>query len=129
MRATLQSTGHAPASEVWERYMEPAQWKIWAPQITGVDYGGERLTAETTGRVLGPLGVPIEFRVHSIDERSWTWAWSAWFQNQAIGIDLTHGVVSRPSGTRAWLTVDGPAPLVLPYLPVAKFALHRLCAR
>ncbi|AMY23248.1 hypothetical protein [Rhodococcoides fascians] len=129
MRVTLQSTGDAPAPEVWERYMDPTVWKTWAPQIMGVEYRGERLDSDTSGRVLGPFGVPIDFEVHSVDEHSWTWAWSAWFQNRAIGVDLTHGVVSRPSGTRAWITIDGPLPLVLPYLPIAKFALGRLCAQ
>lgn len=129
MRVTLQSTGTAEAPEVWERYMDPTAWKSWAPQIIGVEYRGERLTADSTGRVLGPLGLPIDFRVHSVDERAWTWAWSAWFQNHAIGVHLTHGVVSRPDGTRAWLTIDGPTLLVLPYIPVAKFALGKLCAQ
>lgn len=129
MRVTLQSTGNAQAPEVWERYMDPTRWKTWAPQIIGVEYHGERLTADTTGRVLGPLGVPIDFRVESVDEHSWTWSWSAWFRNRAIGVHLAHGVLTRPNGTRAWVTIDGSPPLVLPYLPIAKFALGRLCAQ
>ena len=33
------------------------------------------------------------------------------------------------AGSRTWLRVRGPLPLVLPYAPVARFALHRLVAR
>jgi hypothetical protein len=42
-----------------------------------------------------------------------------------VHLRLRHGVERDGA---AWLTVRGPAPLVAAYLPVARFALHRLTA-
>jgi hypothetical protein len=42
---------------------------------------------------------------------------------------LEHTVEPGPgSGTRTGLVVDGPAPVVMAYAPVARLALHRLVA-
>jgi hypothetical protein len=41
-------------------------------------------------------------------------------------VRLRHGVRSAGSGSRAWLVVHGPAPLVAGYFLPARLALHRL---
>lgn len=126
MEITIDATGSAPAGIVWERYMNPDLWSTWAPQISGVDYDGERLLPDTSGRVEGPLWIRIDFRVLAVDEAARTWTWRAWWQNRALGLTLTHGVEPHPAGSRTWLTVDGFPGLVLPYAPIAKIALTQL---
>jgi hypothetical protein len=125
-------TGPLPPHQVWERYARPALWPTWAPQIRSVDVGVERLTGGETGRVHGPLGLAVDFRVvtWSDDAREWSWV----VQPQpplARGLRraqlrMTHGVAAEGSGSRTWLRVTGFAPLVALYLPVARLALHRL---
>ena len=39
---------------------------------------------------------------------------------------LDHGVEPAGTGTRTTLAVDGPAPVVLAYVPLARVALGRL---
>jgi hypothetical protein len=52
------------------------------------------------------------------------WSWSA----TAVGVELmlAHTVESVAAGTRTGLTIEGFAPVVAVYLPVARLALHRL---
>ncbi|WP_206510507.1 MarR family transcriptional regulator [Rhodococcus sp. BGS-1C] len=126
MQTTIDATGSASATLAWERYMNPDRWPEWAPQIMGVDYEHDRLTADTTGRVHGPLCVRIDFEILDVDETEWTWTWRAWWQQRALGLTLTHAVTARPGGSRTWLTAEGSPLLVLPYAPVAKIALMQL---
>lgn len=126
MEITIDASGSAPAGAVWERYMDPDRWSSWAPQIQGVEYPAYRVTAQTAGRVHGPLGTRIDFEVTSVDEAGWTWSWNAWLKYRAVGLQLTHGVSSRPQGSRTWLTVVGSPAFVVPYAPVAKLALMQL---
>lgn len=126
MEITIDATGSAPAGAVWERFMDPDRWSSWAPQIQGVEYSGYRLTADTSGRVRGPLWTRIDFEVTSVDEAGWTWSWNAWLKHRSLGLHLTHGVSSRQEGSRTWLTVVGSPAFVLPYAPVAKLALMQL---
>lgn len=106
--------------------MNPDRWPSWAPQISGVQYGEPRLRAETSGRVEGPLCVRIDFEVLAVDEDHWTWTWKAWWQYRLLALTLTHGVASRPNGSRTWLTISGSPALVIPYAPVTKLALMNL---
>ena len=118
---TLHATGPIGPDEVWERYAVPARWSQWAPQITGVEPSAPRLAPGVTGRVRGPLGVRVRFTVTEVDEAARTWAWLA--RLGPLRLALRHGV--EPDGS-TWLTVRGPAPVVLPYLPVAHIALRCL---
>ncbi|MBY6412939.1 MarR family transcriptional regulator [Rhodococcus sp. BP-252] len=126
METTIDATGEAPAETAWERYMKPEMWSSWAPQIMGVDYAESRLRPETFGKVRGPLGFPVDFEILDVDEPGRTWTWKAWFVHRSLGLTLTHGVASTTNGTRTWLTVRGPSAFVLPYVPIAKFALMQL---
>ena len=123
-------SGQQPPDEVWDRYVRPARWSQWSPQITGVDYTPRRLVPGTKGLVRGPLGVPLPFEVLDVDEsdsarRTWRWRAGA----LGVHVELEHVVEPDPSrlgGSRTVLVVSGPAPVVVPYLPLARLALHRL---
>jgi hypothetical protein len=115
--------GRAPAALVWERYAVPARWPDWAPQIRRVECGADRIAVGVTGRVHGPLGVAITFRVTEVDPVARTWAWQVHWG--PVHLWLHHGV--EPDGG-TWLSARGPAPVVAAYLPIARCALHRLTA-
>lgn len=126
MEITVDATGDAPAGAVWERYMNPERWSSWAPQIRSVECPDLRLGPGTTGRVNGPVGVTIDFEVAAVDEAEWTWTWNAWWKHRSVGLELTHGVTTRSTGSRTWLRISGSPILVIPYAPVAKYALFQL---
>ena len=125
-------TGPLLPDEVWERYARPALWATWAPQIRSVDVGVERLAGGETGRVHGPLGLAVDFRVTTWDDDARAWSWLVQPRAPLAGgsmltrMRLAHGVVADGSGSRTWLRVTGFAPVVAAYLPVARLALHRL---
>lgn len=108
--------------------MDTSLWPVWAPQIMGVDASTARLEAGTTGTVHGPLGVRVSFEVLAVDEPAKVWKWRAWIGAPSAGLTLEHGVEPARSGSRTWLTVEGLAVFVIPYSPVALFALGRLVA-
>ena len=121
---TISARGPAAPDEVWERYARPARWPQWSPQIRGVDVPVERLSTGTRGRVIGPLGVAATFLVERWDDATMRWSWQVWFGPLTLRLD--HGVDARGTGSSTFLTVHGPLPVVLGYLPVARFALWRL---
>ena len=129
MQVSLNARGPAEPSEVWDRYVRPGRWPEWSPQLRRVSYdGGPTLTVGRTGRVYGPLGVSAGFLITAVApaERRWSWRVTA----GRIGLDLTHAVepdgAAAAGGTRTTLTIEGPAPIVLGYLPLAQLALQRL---
>ena len=116
-------SGPCPPGEVWDRYVRPRRWPEWSPQIRSVRYPGETLQPGTTGVVLGPAGLRVHFRIEEVaPERSWSWSVTA----AGVHLHLVHTVEAAATGTRTGLTVRGPAPVVLLYLPVALLALRRL---
>lgn len=124
MRTTLHARGPLPADEVWERYAVPARWPRWAPYILGVECADHRIGVGSAGYVRGPLGVRVAFVVTAFDDDARTWSWDV-----ALGpvvLSLDHGVRASGEGTRTWLTVAGPAPVVLPYLVPARVSLALL---
>ncbi|MBU2666914.1 SRPBCC family protein [Actinoplanes bogorensis] len=123
MRRTLEATGPRPAADVWDRYVRPARWPEWSPQIRGVDYALPTLHEQTRGTVRGPLGFAVPFLVTRVSPpRSWSWLVSA----AGVSLILLHRVEATAAGTRTTLTIDGPAPAVLLYRPAAQLALRRL---
>jgi hypothetical protein len=117
-------TGPLPAGQAWERYVVPANWPRWAPHIRTVDVDADRLAPGVTGRINDALGVHVSFLVTAVDERRRTWAWDA--RVGPVRMHLRHGVEEHPRGSATWLTVRGPAVVVVPYLPLARLALRRL---
>jgi hypothetical protein len=118
--------GPCPPDEVWDRYVRPRRWPQWSPQIRSVTYPGERLRPQTAGAIRGPGGLRVGFEILDVEEtgpvRAWSWIASA----AGVRLTLRHTVEAAPTGTRTGLTVQGPALVVLLYLPVARLALRRL---
>ena len=128
MQHRLAVTGPARPDEVWDRYLRPARWSEWSPQIRRVDASDDTIRAGTRGRVWGPPGLAVDFTVDAVDAASRTWSWHVRVLLLGIRLSLRHGVSRTSSGgTRAWLDVTGPRPVVLAYAPVARLALRRLC--
>ncbi len=122
---TLHATGPVDPAEAWERYALPARWPEWAPHITGVEVTADRLAAGTAGRVRGPLGVSVPFRVEDVDEAGRRWAWRV--DVGPVRLRLVHWVQPAPDGgSTTGLRIAGPAPVVLAYAPLAQWAVRRL---
>ncbi|MFC5947030.1 SRPBCC family protein [Pseudonocardia lutea] len=141
MRTTIDATGPVPADEAWDRYARPRRWPEWAPYLLGVEASADRLVPGMTGRVRGPLRLAVPFTVTEVHEPggagpagspaarpgTGSWAWEVRFG--PIGLSLDHGVEPRGSGTRTWLTVEGPWPVLALYLPLARVSLEMLVRR
>lgn len=124
MRRQVVGRGDATVEVAWQRYVDLDAWSDWSPQIRGVRSDQRRLVPGLRGAVLGPVGLTVPFEILEIDEHEHRWRW----QVQLLGrrIELTHLLDSEGGRTVATLVVDGPALLVLPYLPVAAVALGGL---
>lgn len=127
MRRALRAVGAASPETAWLRYLHLSNWSQWAPQIRGVDAPADRLIPGLTGSVRGPLGVRVPFVVLTVDEAGRNWSWCV--RVGPAQLRLHHGVQPHPRGSATSLRVDGPAPLVLAYAPIAWFALTRLVRR
>ena len=104
---------------IWERYADPTRWHEWAPQIREVRADG-RLRPGLRGEVIGPAVLRAGFEVQTVDAARGHWSWTV-----AVGpakIRIEHEVGDRA----AVLMLQGPAPLVAGYAPVARLALQRL---
>lgn len=123
----LSATGGAAADLAWRRYAEIGLWRTWAPHLTGADASGARIAAGVTGRVhvLGLLRLP--FTVTDVDDPRRRWSWVV--RLGPLRLALEHGVDVHPRGSRTWLVMSGPAPVLLSYAPLAWLALRRLVAR
>ena len=121
---TVRARGPRPSAEVWERYARPATWPAWAPQIRHVQCRHDRLGIGSEGRVVGPLGLTVPFIVDDWNDADRRWTWTV--RLGPVGLRLEHGVDSDRAGSSTFVRVHGPAPIVLPYLPVARLAVHRL---
>lgn len=124
MRRRVTATGPADVRTAWERYVVPARWPGWAPQIRSVDIDENRLRPGLTGVVHGPLGVAVPFRIDAVDAAGHTWAWTVTVLGARVR--MRHDLSAPESETLAGLTVDGPAPIVATYPLVARIALRRL---
>ena len=122
---TLHATGPVDPDEAWDRYVHPARWSSWAPQITGVVTDADRISQAVTGRVRGPIGVSLPFVVDEVDDATRQWRWTV--QVGPARLTLLHWVTSGPDGgTTTGLRVRGPLPLAAGYAPAALLALHGL---
>lgn len=123
---TVAATGPASLAEVWDKYTLPVRWPQWSPQIRGVevDEPARRVAAGTRGVVRGPGGVRVPFEVTAVDTSLLRWTWRV--RVGLVPLQLGHGVDDRPEGTRAWVRITGPLPLVLGYAPASRLALGRL---
>ena len=145
--------GPVGVDQAWERYADPSRWADWAPHLRRVEVDGVaadgtvRLHPGMSGRVHGSLGLAVDFVVTAVDEPARTWSWTVRLVRPVPGpfrLDLHHtletvgeggggdgGDTGEPAGgtarrTEAGLVLRGPAPVVLAYRPVARWALRRL---
>ena len=111
--------GPASADAMWAAYADTSRWATWAPQIHRVAPLGP-LEEGMRGVVEGPFWARARFEVTSIDETAGRWTWRVWVGPAHMTID--HEVAD---GVTA-VVIEGPAPLVLAYAPIARLALVRL---
>jgi hypothetical protein len=104
---------------MWEAYAEPARWRVWAPHIRAVR-PLERIHPGLRGEVEGFLGVRVRFEVTEVDETAGRWTWRV--EVGPARLTITHEVADG----RTAVEIDGPAPIVAAYAPVARLALSRL---
>ncbi len=119
MRRTTRVEGPAAAATQWHAYAHTGRWPTWAPHLTRVEPEAE-LGVGLRGRVVGLAGVAADFEVNAVDEDAGTWSWTV--SAGPVRVELDHAVGDGWTS----LTLTGPAPVVLGYLPVARFALGRL---
>ena len=113
------ANGEATRAVIWERYADPTRWHEWAPQIREVRADG-RLRPGLRGEVVGPAGVRARFEVETVDAARGRWSWTVALGPVRIRIEHEVG-----DGV-AVLVLQGPAPVVAGYAPVARLALQRL---
>ena len=102
-----------------------------------MDYPGEIIAAGGTGMVHGPCGVSVRFEIVEVDQDARRWNWRV--KVAGIAMTLGHSVSPQESGaggsastgtggggTITTLVIDGPAPVVVGYAPIARIALERL---
>ncbi|MFJ7631557.1 SRPBCC family protein [Streptomyces sp. NPDC097595] len=124
MRKTVRAVGAASVESVWLRYVRTAAWSTWAPQIRAVHAEAE-LRVGMRGRVMPVMGPGIGFVVEAVDHQARTWQWRV--RVGPVGMRLWHTVrAGTPIGTEAAVRIDGPAPVVIAYAPLARRALRRL---
>jgi len=75
--------------------------------------------------VLGGLRVP--FTITAVDPHERTWSWVA--RLGPVPLTLDHEVHAHRRGSSTALTMEGPAPVILGYAPLAWVALRRLVSR
>ncbi|MEW1615748.1 MULTISPECIES: SRPBCC family protein [unclassified Streptomyces] len=126
MRSTVHAVGPASVETAWDRYVRTEAWPTWSPQIKAVESEAE-LRAGMRGRVVPVVGPSVAFVVEHVDHQARTWQWRV--QVGPVRMRLWHAVRAHsPSGSRTELRIDGPAPVVIGYAPLARRALRRLVA-
>ena len=98
-----------------------------SPPLSSTDPAPRRIAPGLRGVVVGPVGVQVPFEVLAVDEAEMTWTWRV--RAASAELTLDHSVTPHRDGCRTDLTITGPAPLVIGYAPVARFALTRLVRR
>jgi uncharacterized protein YndB with AHSA1/START domain len=115
----IEATGPASAEAMWEAYAEPSRWPSWAPQIREVR-PTDRIQPGMRGEVKGPAGSRVRFEVTDVDETAGRWTWRV--RIGPASLTIAHVVADG----RTAVELDGPAPVVVAYAPVARVALARL---
>lgn len=123
MRICVEAHGPASRAEIWARYADPSRWPQWAPQIRAVRAEGP-LHPGLKGVVVGPLGARARFWVRDVDEAAGRWSWRVrgGLGPFAVAMTIEHHVADG----FAALVINGAAPVVVAYEPIARLALARI---
>ena len=121
---TLTAAGNATTDVAWQRYYSLDAWPDWSPQIVAVDAEPRTLTEGMTGNVVGPLGVTVHFTVLTVDQVARSWSWMV--RKGPLRLILHHSVQPQEKGVGTTLRIEGFAPTVLAYAPLAQLALRNL---
>ncbi|MGX5670830.1 SRPBCC family protein [Kocuria rhizophila] len=125
MKITVTRTGPARTSTVWEHYERLELWSTWAPHLTGVRADSETLRSGAEGTVRALRVVPVAFRVLSVQAALGRWSWRV--HPGPLELTLEHWISpSASGGTRAGVTIHGPAAVLVAYRPLMGWALSRL---
>jgi hypothetical protein len=119
MEVRVEAAGTASRDTMWDAYADPSRWRSWAPQIRSVE-PHEHIREGLEGTVTGLLGVRARFRVLAVERDAGRWSWEV--RTGPVRLRIDHEV----DDGRASITIEGPAPAVLAYAPVARLALSRL---
>lgn len=129
---TVEVTGPAAASTVWERYLRPEAWTGWAPHLTDVSATAANIAPGVSGTVTALGVVPARFEILHVDhaQRSWSWV----VRVGPVRLVLYHDVIAHPGpdgapGTRARIRLEGPWLVVVTYRPLMRWAMRRLVSR
>jgi hypothetical protein len=121
---TLRAAGEAAAGDVWARYVRPACWPAWSPQIRAVRVAGDRIAPGMRGEVVSLFGLTTRFVVESVDEERRRWVWRV--RLGPVRLRLHHAVFAASTGSLTTLRIEGPTIAVLAYAALARWALGRL---
>jgi hypothetical protein len=120
----VDASGAASAAEVWRRYSHSSLWPSWAPQVSSVTGTGDPVVPGDRGWVRGPSLLRVPFTVLHVVPAELRWSWRVGVGPASVVME--HGVEPLDVGSRAWVRIDAPRLMVLPYVPFARFALRRL---
>ncbi|RKQ33767.1 SRPBCC family protein [Kocuria tytonis] len=125
MDMTLTRTGPAHPQDVWLHYHRLGLWTEWAPHLTRVRADSTVLLPGIEGTVTALGLVPVRFRILSVEPDRHRWSWRV--RLGPVAMELEHDVAPAPDGgTRANITIHGPAAVLLAYRPLMGWALSRL---
>jgi uncharacterized protein YndB with AHSA1/START domain len=122
----VDAAGPASPDEAWRLFTTPDTWPTWARHLREVETDADVLVAGSTGRVLGPRGVAVDFTVTDVDPDLRSWSWTV--GRGPLSVRMDHHVLATPAGgSRAVLRVHPPAAAAIqPYRVLAAGALRRL---
>ncbi|MFJ3640871.1 SRPBCC family protein [Streptomyces sp. NPDC090108] len=123
-RLELRAVGAAAPDTVWRRYVVVDRWRTWSPQVRAVHTDSPEIRPGLTGTVETFAGIRVAFTVESVDHdrRDWTWR----VRLGPARLRLRHEVSPHGEGSATGLVMEGPAPLLAAYAPLARCALQRL---
>ena len=123
----LHAVGAADPEVAWRRYVEIAAWRSWSPQILRTDADAAEIAVGVGGTVHALGGLRLRFTITAVDPAARTWSWVV--RLGPVAMTLTHEVHRHPRGSGTLLLMEGAAPVLLAYAPLAWVALRRLVAR
>lgn len=127
---SLTVRGPVRPEEAWDRYTRPQCWPSWAPHITAVTATTEVIGEGTSGHIVALGILRLRYVITGVDHTARWWTWRV--NRGPLTVELYHDITPTtpsPGGSTTHVRISGPRPLVLGYLPLMRWALHRLVSR